>query len=73
MKGRRMFDTHAHLDFDAYDADRETVSMGHRLHPRLLVFPDSDFTEVSTVLSHLENCAKDRGNAPYQEKAFCNS
>lgn len=35
------------------DSQKETVSLGHRLRPRLLTYADSDFSEISAVLNHL--------------------
>jgi hypothetical protein len=37
----------------APDRDKETVSLAHRLRPRLLTYMDSDFAEVFAVLTNL--------------------
>lgn len=37
------------------DADSETVARGHQLRPRLIVYQDSDFSEVGAVLDRFES------------------
>jgi len=42
------------------DATDQTISMGHKLHPRFLSYLDSDFKDVATVLT---NMIEGRSNA----------
>ncbi len=35
------------------DRDKETVSMGHKLHPRFLSYSDSDLNDVALVLNNM--------------------
>ncbi len=37
----------------APDRDKETIAAAHLLRPRLLTYMDSDFTDVSTVLTKI--------------------
>lgn len=40
------------------DRKKETISMGHRLHPRFLSFLDDDMAEVSAVLDKIVRTTK---------------
>jgi len=44
------------------DRDKDTVSLAHRLRPRLLTYADSDFAEVFAVLNNIISEHRDFNN-----------